>query len=217
MPPPRMCCSKALWGRHHGGNLPGMAPAIAREPTIRRYTVERYLGLLDEGVLAPDDRVELLEGVIVAEPPSDPPHATGVNLAASVLTGAVGARAAVRVQVPLVVGRLSLPEPDVAVVPGHLRDYSTRHPTSALLVIEVADSSLVQDRLTKGAIYAAGGIPDYWIVNLRTRTVEIFRAPDPEAALYRQTTTAAAGTRLELVALPGVTVLVDDLLPAVAT
>jgi len=217
MPPPRMCCSKALWGRHHGGNLPGMAQAIAREPTIRRYTVERYLGLLDEGVLSPDDRVELLEGVIVAEPPSDPPHATGVNLAASVLTGAVGARAAVRVQVPLVVGRLSLPEPDVAVVPGHLRDYSTRHPTSALLVIEVADSSLVQDRLTKGAIYAAGGIPDYWIVNLRTRTVEVFRAPDPEAARYRQTTTAAAGTRLELVALPGVTVLVDDLLPAVAT
>jgi len=194
-----------------------MAQAIAREPTIPRYTVERYLGLLDEGVLSPNDRVELLEGVIVAEPPSDPPHATGVNLAASVLTGAVGARAAVRVQVPLVVGRLSLPEPDVAVVPGHLRDYSTRHPTSALLVIEVADSSLVQDRLTKGAIYAAGGIPDYWIVNLRTRTVEVFRAPDPEAARYRQTTTAAAGTRLELVALPGVTVLVDDLLPAVAT
>ena len=217
MPPPRMCCSKALWGPHHGGNLPGMAQAIAREPTIPRYTVERYLGLLDEGVLSPDDRVELLQGVIVAEPPSDPPHATGVNLAASVLTGAVGARAAVRVQVPLVVGRLSLPEPDVAVVPGHLRDYSTRHPTSALLVIEVADSSLVQDRLTKAAIYAAGGIPDYWIVNLRTRTVEVFRAPDPEAARYRQTTTAAAGTRLELVALPSVTVLVDDLLPAVAT
>ena len=194
-----------------------MARAIAREPTIPRYTVERYLGLLHEGVLSPDDRVELLEGVIVAEPPSDPPHATGVSLAASVLAAAVGTRAAVRVQLPLVVGRLSLPEPDVAVVPGHLRDYSARHPASALLVIEVADSSLVQDRLTKAGIYAAGAIPDYWIVNLRTRTVEVFRAPDPEAARYRKTTTAAAGTRLELAALPGVTVLIDDLVPAVAT
>lgn len=192
-----------------------MARAIATEPTIPRYTVERYLGLLHEGVLSPEDRVELLEGVIVAEPPSDPPHATGVHLAAAALTTAVGTRAAVRAQAPLVVGRLSLPEPDVAVVPGHLRDYSTRHPTKALLVIEVADSSLAQDRLTKAAIYAAGGIPEYWIVNLRTRTVEVFRAPDREAARYGRTTTGAAGTRLELAALPGATVLVDDLLPAV--
>ena len=140
-----------------------MAHAVEREPTIPRYTVERYLGLLHDGVLSPSDRVELLEGVIVAEPPSDPPHAAGVSLAASALTAAVGQRAAVRVQQPLLVGRLSLPEPDVAVVPGHLRDYSTHHPTSAILVIEVADSSLVQDRLTKAAIYAAGGIPEYWI------------------------------------------------------
>jgi len=193
-----------------------MAHAVETEPTIPRYTVERYLGLLHDGVLSPSDRVELLEGVIVAEPPSDPPHAAGVSLAASALTAAVGQRAAVRVQQPLLVGRLSLPEPDVAVVPGHLRDYSTHHPTSAILVIEVADSSLVQDRLTKAAIYAAGGIPEYWIVNLRTRAVEIFRAPDPEAARYGQTITAPAGTCLELAALPGVTVLVDDLLPAVA-
>jgi len=194
-----------------------VARAIASAPTIPRYTVERYLGLLHEGVLSPDDRVELLEGVIVAEPPSDPPHATGVSLAAAALAAAVGARAAVRVQLPLMIGRLSLPEPDVAVVPGHLRDYSTRHPTSALLVIEVADSSLAQDRLTKAAIYAAGGIPDYWIVNLRTRSIEVFRLPDPEAARYGRTTAAGAGARLELAALPSVSVPVDDLLPGVAT
>ena len=200
--------------RDSGGNLLDVAYAI---PCDIRYTVERYLGLLDEGVLSPDDRVELLNGVIVAEPPSDPPHATGVNLATAALTAAVGTRAAVRVQVPLVVGQLSLPEPDVAVVPGHLRDYSARHPTTALLVVEVADSSLIQDRLTKAAIYAAGGVPEYWIVNLRSRLVEVFRSPDSAAARYTQTTTATPGARLELTALPGAAVLVDDLLPDVGT
>jgi len=184
---------------------------------IPRYTVERYLGLLDEGVLSPDDRVQLLDGVIVAEAPSDPPHATAVGLTAVALTTAVGARAAVRVQLPLMIGRRSLPEPDVAVVPGHLRDYSARHPTTALLVVEIADSSLVQDRLTKAPIYASGRIPEYWIVNLRRRVVEVFRAPDPEGARYATATTAAAGTRLELAALRGAIVLVDDLLPTAMT
>jgi len=132
-----------------------VARGIAREA---RYTVERYLGLLHDGVLSPDDRVELLEGVIVAEPPSDPPHATAVCLAAAAL-----------------------------------------------------------DRLSKSAIYAGGDIPEYWIVNLRNRTVEVFREPDSGAARYAQTTTATVGTRLELVALPGVAVLVDDLLPDVGT
>ena len=191
-----------------------MARGIAREA---RYTVERYLGLLHDGVLSPDDRVELLEGIIVAEPPSDPPHATGVSLAAAALLAAVGVRAAVRVQLPLVIGQLSLPEPDVAVVPGLPRDYSAKHPTTALLIVEVADSSLIQDRLSKSAIYAAGGIPDYWIVNLRSRTIEVFREPDSGAARYTQTTTATPGARLELTALPGAAVLVDDLLPDVGT
>ena len=193
-----------------------MAHAVEREPTIPRYTVERYLGLLHDGVLSPNDRVELLEGVIVAEPPSDPPHAAGVSLAASALTAAVGQRAAVRVQLPLLVGRLSLPEPDVAVVPGHLRDYSTHHPTSALLVIEVADSSLVQDRLTKAAIYAAGGIPEYWIVNLRDDCVEVRRQPEPEKRRYASIAIARRGERIEPVGLPGISVAVTELLPSAA-
>jgi len=178
-----------------------------------RYTVDRYFALVDEGVLGPDDRVELLEGVIVAEPPSDPPHASGVSLAYAALMTAVGERAAIRVQLPLIVGQHSVPEPDVAVVPGRLRDYSTRHPTTALLVIEVAKSSLIQDRLTKAAIYATAGIPEYWIVNLRARRVEVYRAPEPAAGKYADVRVSSQGERIELVALAGTTVAVDDLLP----
>jgi Uma2 family endonuclease len=80
-------------------------------------------------------------------------------------------------------------------------------------VIEVADTSLQQDRLTKAAIYAAAGIPAYWIVNLRDSVVEVMRDPDPAQARYRAAHAAARGERIELVALPGASVAAEHLLP----
>ena len=74
-----------------------------------------------------------------------------------------------------------MPEPDVAVVPGHEADYEKAHPRTALLLVEVAEWSLPQDRVTKRAIYAAAGVPEYWIVNLRDGWVEVLRAPDRRA------------------------------------
>src|SRR2546426_8305521 len=153
-----------------------MAHAARAEPNAaRRYTKERYFRLVVEGVLQPDDRVELLEGVVVAMAPQNPRHAVAGDLVADALRRAVGERGAVRVQRSFVAGRYSVPEPAVAVVPGRLRDYGRSRPTAALLVVEVADSSLAQDRITKAAIYAAAGIPEYWIVNLRNDHVEVFR------------------------------------------
>jgi Uma2 family endonuclease len=177
------------------------------------HTAESYLGLVDAGVLTSNDRVELLEGVVVAMAPQNPPHAAGVNRAYDVLIPAVGSRAVVRVQFSLVLGALSVPEPDVAVVPGRTADYERAHPTTALLVVEIADSSLAQDRLTKAAIYAAAEIPEYWIVNLRDDRVEVLRAPAPETRTYTSVSLVGRGARLELVALPGVAVAVADLLP----
>jgi Uma2 family endonuclease len=176
-------------------------------------SVDRYLGLVEAGVLAEDDRVELLEGVVVAMTPSSPRHAAVVNLVGEALREAVGRRAAVRVQCPLVLAPYSAPEPDVAVVAGSHRDHLSAHPTSALLVVEVSEASLQQDRITKAAIYAAAGIPEFWIVNLREGVVEAQRAPAPERALYREARTVHSGERLDLVGLPGAAVAVADLLP----
>jgi Uma2 family endonuclease len=187
------------------------APSHPAAPT--RYTAERYLALLREGALSPDDRVELLEGVIVAMPPRNPPHDGVIGVIARVLGRAIGERAAVRCQLSLVLSEHSVPEPDVAVVPGREADYLTAHPRTALLVVEVADSSLRQDRLTMAPIYAAAGIPEYWLVNLREWRIEVFREPDPAGARYLRTSVAASGARLEIVALPGTRVEVDDLLP----
>jgi Uma2 family endonuclease len=176
-------------------------------------SVERFFGLVEAGVLTHDDRVELLEGVVVAMTPSNPPHDSCVTRATLALQRAVAERAVVRPQCSLVVGSHSVPEPDVAVVPGTLRDYDARHPDAALLVVEVADASLQQDRITKAAIYAAAGIPEYWIVNLRDRGIEVMRDPDRAQARYRDARTLRGGESIELAALPGAVVAVADLLP----
>jgi Uma2 family endonuclease len=178
-----------------------------------RYTAERYLELVQAGVLGPEDRVELLEGVIVAMVPQNPRHAAAIGRVDDALRDAIGKRAVVRVQSPFVAGGYSVPEPDVVVAPGKRPDYDDTHPSRALLVVEVADTSLMQDRLTKAGIYAAADVPEYWLVNLRDDCVEVFRAPEPAASRYADTFVAHRGERLNVGALSGASVAVDDLLP----
>jgi Uma2 family endonuclease len=189
-------------------------PAPADPALPARWTVEQYLRLVDEGVLGPDDKVELLEGVIVAMAPQNEPHAAGVRRVGQALYRVVGERAVVQVQLALVSGRWSVPEPDAAVLPGTVADYDRAHPRTALLAVEVADPSLEQDRLTKRGIYAAAGIPEYWIVNVRDDCVEVRRGPEPGGRRYASTAIARRGERIELVGLPGAVVAVDDLLPS---
>ncbi len=202
------------------------SPALGANPSARygasmetgaanegRYTATRYFALVEEGLLAPDERVELLDGIIVAMPPQAPPHATGVRRVDRALRLALGADVLLSSQLPFIAGASSVPEPDMAVLPGRIEDYETHHPTTALLVVEVADSSLAQDRLTKTRIYARAGIPNYWIVNLRDLVVEWFGDPDPTTRTYRAKGTAAATARLPLAAFPDVTITAADLLP----
>jgi Uma2 family endonuclease len=176
------------------------------------FTVEEYFRLVEDGVLGPDDRVELLEGVIVPMPPANPRHGNQVAALTKRLVMAVGDRAVVRVQTTYVAGPMSAPEPDLVVVPGTLDDYWDETPSAALLVVEVADSSLATDRLTKGALYARNGIPEYWIINLRHGRIEIYRTPDAVAGLYRDIRVAAENETLTLVGLPDVRIAVADLL-----
>src|SRR2546430_2137266 len=178
--PPRPLPVQGMAAGTRRGYARWMLPPAPTDPAApARWTTEHYLRLVDEGVLGPDDKVELLEGVIVAMAPSNTRHAAGIVRLSHALFRAVGDRAVVRIQLPLIAGLYSMPEPDGAVVPGAIRDYDHEHPSTALLVVEVSDTSLKQDRLTKRAIYAAGGIPEYWIVNLRDYCVEGRRWPEP--------------------------------------
>jgi len=119
-----------------------------------------------------DERVELLDGALVPMSPIGPPHSSAVQKLMELLIPPLLGRATVRVQSPFAAGDLSEPEPDVAIVP--FGDYSTAHPEQAYAIIEVADSSLASDREVKLRLYALSQVPEYWIVNLRDRCVEVY-------------------------------------------
>jgi Uma2 family endonuclease len=189
-------------------------PALQDPVVPARWTAEQYLRLVDEGVLGPDDRVELLEGVIVSMAPQNVPHSAGVARATRVLTLALADHALVRPQLSFIAGKYSVPEPDVAVIAGGIDASDRAHPRDALLVVEVSDSSLKQDRLTKGPMYAAANLAEYWIVNLRDGCVEVRRDPEPRERRYRSVAIRRRGETIEPLGLPGVRIAVDDLLPS---
>lgn len=184
----------------------------------RRWTRLEYERLVATGILGPEDKVELLEGRLVVREPQHSPHFTAIRLAEEALRRAFGPEWEVRVQGPLALGRLSEPEPDVSVVRGSPRDYRDAHPTGATLVVEVATASLRLDRTQKARIYARAGVADYWIVNLVTRVLEVYREPvlvDPGRRRweYRRVQSLGSGEVVSPLGAPGARIGVDDLLP----
>lgn len=180
---------------------------------LHRLSLEQYHRMIEAGVLGEDDRVELLEGMIVDMPPPEgPPHAGAIQVLNRLFTRAAGERYWVRVQSPLTLPlTASELEPDLALVDGS-HDPHAAHPTTAALVIEVASTSLSRDRLWKAAIYARASIPEYWIVNVVARTIEVHRDPDPAEARYGTITTHGCGDRVHPLGLPELAVDVSAII-----
>jgi Uma2 family endonuclease len=154
-------------------------------------------------------RAMLIDGVILEEGPMNPPHAIALELVDTAVRAAFGPGWRFRSQSPLVLGQDLDPEPDFAVLAGTSRG-STGHPTTADLVIEVADNSLDFDTSTKRQLYARAGIRDYWVVDVNGRQLLIYR--DPQVGDYTLTQTAAPSEVVSPLAAPTVTVRVADLL-----
>src|SRR5262245_15898112 len=147
--------------------------------------------------------------MLVTTTPQDAPHAHTVQRLAERLVLALEGRAIVRVQSPLALADDSEPEPDVAVVP--LGNYSSHHPTRAHLVIEVAMTSARRDRFVKAPLYARAGVPEYWSVDVTSRTVRVCRRPSgPE---YQDTIVHAEHDHLGLEAFPDVEIAISFFLP----
>ena len=124
----------------------------------------------------------------------------------------------VRWQMPLDAEEISEPEPDVAVIAGDVRDYREAHPTTAVLIVEVADTSLTYDRTEKASLYAKTGILDYWILNLIDRRIEVRRNPGPDATQpfgfgYADVKAVSSTDSLAPLAVPQAIIAVADLLP----
>lgn len=141
-----------------------------------RFTIAEYHQLAELGVLQEDARVELLNGVIVDMMPIGPFHGGAVTYLSACLNLAAHGRWITTTQNPIQVAPRSEPQPDLALLKPRADYYRSQHPgpEDAFLVIEVSDSSLLTDREEKLPIYARGGIPECWIVNLPERKVEIY-------------------------------------------
>lgn len=182
---------------------------------LKRWSRDEYDKMIDAGLFGPEEKVELVEGEIITMAPQHEPHAVAGTLAEDVLRRAFGSACHVRSQRPLALASDSEPEPDIAVVEGRPRDFLRLHPTSALLVVEVSDSSLQYDRAHKGPVYARAGIQEFWIVNLAERVVEVYRDPTSDSAgsTYTARHVFRQGEAIAPLGAPEAQVVVTDILP----
>jgi Uma2 family endonuclease len=180
-----------------------------------RFNRDQYHALADLGAFE-GRRVELIEGEILEMPPIGSEHAAVNMPVADLLKVAFGQGYVIRTQVPIDLGddsQPSEPEPDVAVAVGHWRDYTNHMPKAKdlRLIVELAQSSLRDDRRVKAPLYGSAGIPEYWLLNLVDRQLEVYR--NPTEIGYDSSTIYSAGESVEPLHAPGQTIQIADMLP----
>ena len=185
---------------------------------IKQWTRVEYEHLVEKGVFTPGDRVELIDGLLVVAEPQSSAHYTAIKLIERALGRAFGEGWTIRSQGPIALDDASEPEPDVAVVRGDIRAYAEAHPADPVLVVEVAITSLAFDREHKSSLYARAGQPEYWVVNLVDRVLEVRRDPAPVAGApygwdYRVVDVLGPDGGTSPLTAPGAWIAVADLLP----
>ena len=187
-------------------------------PRTRRWTRAEYDSLIDKGVFQPGERLELLAGQLVVREPQGDPHCLAVELVNEALRTAFGPEWRVRVQLPVALDAESEPEPDVSVAAGRVRGSAEAKPSRLVLVVEISASSLDIDREHKSSLYARARVPEYWIVNLNDRVLEVYREPGPDASAlygwaYCATRTLRSEDHVTPLAAPAARIPVADFLP----
>ena len=186
---------------------------MATDYERRPITVAEYQRLAEMGFFADDERVELLDGELIVMPPLGFEHKYSQSTLNEMLVLRFAGRALVQPVGSIVVDRISQPEPDLVLLHGPRERYRTRHATAAdaFLVVEIALTSLRFDRIRKARVYGRNGIPEYWIVNLVDKWIEVNRDPDAEG--YRSTTIVAPGEAVAPLAFPDEAFAAADFLP----
>jgi len=179
----------------------------------RLFSREEYYRLAEHDILTPDERTELIYGRVIARmSPMGRPHSVCVIKTMDALVAAFGGGHAVEPQMSIQLGNGREPQPDVMVLRGASEDYADAPQASdILLLVEVSDSTLRYDRGTKATMYATEGIADYWLPNLRARTLEVRRRP--EGGGYLSLDVCQEGETVAPLHAPDAPVRVADLLP----
>ena len=182
-------------------------------PTRHKIDVVAYYRMAEAGILGEDDRIELIDGDLIDMAPIGQDHAGSVNRLNEAFVLACAGRAIVSGQNPIRIDEFNEPQPDIAILRRRADFYTTGErpgPADALLVMEVADSSLRYDRGVKLPLYARAGIAEYWILDLRHRTLEVHRTP--RGGDYLEKAEHGKGERIALALMPEIVVDLDTLL-----
>jgi Uma2 family endonuclease len=193
--------------------VPSQPTPPATDPRPWKWSRKQYYRLGELGFFD-GHRVELIRGEIVELSPRNWPHVVACRKVAEVLEKVFTGLAWIAKQEPVDLTE-SDPEPDVSVIAGRFEDY-VDHPTTALLIVEVADTSLFYDTTTKAGLYAEKGVPEYWALDLTNRRLLVFRDPAPIAAggaSYRTQLTLSSNESVTPLAVPAASVAVAELLP----
>ena len=186
--------------------------AMPASRTRFRFTVDEYEQMIEFGILTEDDRVELIRGEIVDKMSIGPDHQGCAKQINRAFKRIPDDQAVIGIGDPIRLPE-SEPEPDVSVMKFSPDRYRKRIPRAdeVLLAIEVSDSSLDDDRLVKGPMYAEARIPEYWIANLPDDCLEVYRSPQPDGT-YADKQILHRGQQVEVLAFPGIIFDVADLL-----
>jgi Uma2 family endonuclease len=203
---------------------------VAARPGIERLSVDQFHRMIELGILRDGEPIELIDGILVRKDNSDsggdpmthgPRHAYCVQRLKELEARVRQHGSHLRQQLPITLSESREPEPDITVAIGTIDDYRDRHPTAAecLVAIEVAASSLEFDRCVKEPIYAAAGIPVYWIVNIPECRIEVYQSPIPSEGRYRNRVDYKPSDTIKLPLSAGrsIDVAVDEILPASST
>lgn len=201
---------------------PALAPAQtppprASAPKPHRFTISEYRKLGETGLFH-GMKTKLIHGELFTMGMPKPPHDIGLSLTAAFLQSICPPGHHLRNQQGFDIGTDNDPGPDLAIVPGAIRDYATKTPTTAVLIVEVAETSLLMDTTESAELYATAGVPEYWVLDLEHRQLIVFRDPQPlptglGATAYKTHLTFEPTDRVAPLAAPLAAVLVGDLLP----
>ena len=178
----------------------------------RRFNVTEYYQMAEAGILKPDDRVELIEGEIIKMSPIGSPHAACVSRLVRFLPRAIGETAILSVKNPVRLDDFSEPVPDIALPKPRQDYYAARQPlpADALLVVEVADRSLLKDRNIKVPLYARAGITEVWLVNIPKETIEVYS--ESHNGKYRKCQKYKRGETVASQTVKGLSLTVNEIL-----
>ncbi|QLE56203.1 Uma2 family endonuclease [Nostoc sp. TCL26-01] len=177
----------------------------------RKFTVQQYHKMIESGILTEDDRVELIRGEIIEMSPIGTKHAACVNRLINLLVQLLGKQVVVAAQNPVALNDNSQPQPDVALLKPRDDFYATAHPQpqDILLLIEVADSTIIYDREEKIPLYAAANILEVWLVDINEQIVEVYQ--QPIATGYQHIQKFDCGETLSIPGFPDVKITADEI------